>query len=213
MSNKKKIWGGIIALILIDVIALFTVFAVGVIHPSIVLDFEFFRPFLALFVIIIFIIYIVKYIVTFIRNLFKPEKKILTNLCKIVLCFVLFYIFLFIFGSSHEISFVGLRVHYWFIKDYDTIRTWANSVEIPDKGFLYMNGIDIPEPAKPFHPENVEVKEEEGVRRLYLSWNSGFMQVGWELIICPPDDTYQVERGLLTKIQPGVYLHYEFYEH
>lgn len=209
MSNKKKIWGGIGVLILIDVIALFITFAVGVIHPYVVLNFEFFRPFLALFVILFFIIYIVKFIVTFIRNLFKPEKKILTNLCKIVLCFVLSYIFLFIFGLSHEISFVGLRVHYWFVKDYDTIRTWANNVEIPDGGFRY----DIPEPAKPFHPENVSIKEEEGVRRLKLSWNSGFMQVGWTLIICPIDDTYQVERGILAKIQPGVYLHYEFYEH
>ncbi|MHC4642134.1 MAG: hypothetical protein ACYS32_10850 [Planctomycetota bacterium] len=213
MSNKKKIWGGFITLILIDVIALFLTFAVGVIHPSIVLDFEFLRPFLEATVIIIFIIYIVKLIVTFIRNLFKPEKKILTNFCKIALCFALLYIFLFICGFSHEISFVGLRVHYWFVKDYDTIRTWANNVEIPEKGFLYTNGIDIPEPAKPFHPENVEIKEEESVRRLYLSWNSGFMQVGWTLIICPIDDTYQVESGTVTKIQPGVYLHYEFYEH
>lgn len=213
MSNKKKIWGGIRALILINPIALFILFAIGVIHPSVVLDFEFFRPFFGLFVILFFIISIVKFVVIFIRNLFKLEKKILTNLCKIALCFVLFYIFGFIFGLSHEISFVGLRVHYWFVKDYDTIRTWANKVEIPDSGFLYINGIDIPKPAKPFHPENVEVKEEEGVRRLYLSWNSGFMQVGWELIICPPDDTYQVERGLLAKIQPGVYLHYEFFQH
>jgi len=213
MSNKKKIRGGIRALILINAIALFILFAIGVIHPHVVLDFEFFRPFLALFVILFFIISIVKFVVIFIRNLFKPEKKILTNLCKIALCFVLFYIFGFIFGLSHEISFVGLRVHYWFVKDYDTIRTWANNVEIPDGGFLYMNGIDIPEPAKPFHPENVQVKEEEGVRRLHLSWDSGFMQVGWELVICPPDDIYQVERGLLTNIQPGVYLHYQFYQH
>jgi hypothetical protein len=213
MSKKKKIWGGIITLILIDVIALFITFAVGVIHPSVVLFFEFFRPFLDFFVIIIFIVYIVKFIVSFIRNLFKHEKKILTNLCKIVLCSALFYIFGFISGLSHEISFVGLRLHYWFVKDYETIRTWSNNVEIPDNGFRYTNGIDIPEPAKPFHPENVIIKEEEGIRRLKLSWNSGFMQVGWTLIICPPDDTYQVERGMLAKIQPGVYLHYEFYEH
>jgi hypothetical protein len=213
MNNKKKIWGGFRALILINPIAIFLLFAIGVIHPHVVLYFEIFRPFLGLFLILVFIISIVKFIVTFIRNLFKPEKKILTNLFKIVFCFVLFYIFGGIFSLSHEISFVGLRVHYWFVKDYGTIRAWAHNVEIPDSGFLYMNGIDIPEPAKPFHPENVEVKEEEGVRRLYLSWDSGFMQVGWELVICPLDDIYQVERGLLTRIQPGVYLHYEFYQH
>jgi len=145
--------------------------------------------------------------------LFKPEKRILTNLCKIVLGFVLAYIFVCIFSLSHYISFAGLYAHYGFVKDYDTIRMWAHNVEIPEGGLHYMNGIDIPEPVKPFHPENVEVKEEEGVRKLWLSWDSGFMQVGWELIIYPHDEIYQLQSGMLAKIQPGVYLHYEFYSH
>ncbi len=200
-------------LILINPIVILILFAIGVIHPIVVLSFELIRPFLGLFIIFIFIISIVKFIVKFIRNLFKPKKKIFTNLCKIVLCFVLVYIFGFVFALSHYFSFVGLCAHYRLVKDYDTIRNWAQSVEIPDGGLLYMNGIDIPEPAKLFHPENVEVKEEEGVRRLWLSWNSGFMQVGWELIICPPDENYQLQSGVLAKIQPGVYLHYEFYSH
>ncbi len=149
----------------------------------------------------------------FIRNLFKPKKQILPNLCKIVLGFVLAYIFVCIISLSRYISFVGLCAHYGFVKDYGTIRTWADNVEIPDDGLLYMNGIDIPEPAKSFHPENVEIIEEEGVRRLWLSWDSGFMQVGWELIIYPPYENCQLESGMLAKIQPGVYLHYEFYSH
>lgn len=200
-------------LILINPIAIFILVAIGVIHPYVVLTFEFFGPFLGLFVLLIFIISIIKFIVKFIRNLFKQEKKILTNLWKIVLGFILAYIFGCVFTLSHYISFAGLCAHYGFVKDYDTIRTWSENVEIPDGGLLYMNGIDIPEPVKSFHPENVEVKEEEGVRRLWLSWNSGFMQVGWELIICPPDEIYQLQSGILAKIQPGVYLHYEFYSH
>ena len=77
-----------------------------------------------------------------------------------------------------------------------------------------MNGFNIPKPVKSFHPEDVEVIiNEEGVRRLHLSWNSGLMQVGWELVIYPTDEIYQVQKGLLAQIQPGVYLHYEFQEH
>jgi hypothetical protein len=178
----------------------------GVIHPYAVLFYKSFEP-LGLLFLLIFIIYIVKFIANFIRDLFKPEKKILTNLRKIVLSIVLAYIFVLVISLSHYTSFGEMWVHYLLVKDYDTIRIWAKNVEIPEGGLFYINGIDIPEPAKPFHPENVEVKEEDGTRRLWLSWNSGLMQVGWGLIICPPDDIYQTKRGMLVKIQPGVYLH------
>ncbi|MBN2183322.1 MAG: hypothetical protein JW715_15540 [Sedimentisphaerales bacterium] len=136
---------------------------------------------------------------------------ILSNLLKIALC----YILAFMFSSfSHYISFVGLRVHYWFVKDYDTIRAWANDVELPDEnGLIYMNGVDIPEHARPFHPEDVYVKEEHGVRKLVLSWNSGFMQVAWSLIILGPEEIYQPEEGMLARIEPGVYLHFQFSPH
>lgn len=178
----------------------------GVIHPIAVLFYKIFEP-LSLLFLLVFIIYIVKFIANFIRDLFKPEKKILTNLRKIVFSIVLAYIFVLVISLSHYTSFGGMWVHYLLVKDYDTIRTWVNNVEIPDDGLMYMNSFDIPESAKAFHPENVVVKEEEGIRKLSLSWDSGLMQVGWELIIYPPNEIYQPKRGMLVKIQPGVYLH------
>ena len=104
-----------------------------------------------------------------------------------------------------------MRLHYFFVKDFDTIRTWANNVEVSYGELLYFNGNDIPEPTRPFHPENVSIIEEEGVRKLVLSWNSGLMSVNWNLIIYPPDEIYQSENGILAKIQPGVYLHFYTY--
>ena len=119
---------------------------------------------------------------------------------------MLSFILASIFGLSQNISFAGLRIHYFFVKDFDTIRAWANNIDISNGNLLYMNGVDIPKPAQPFHPENVKVIEREGQRELILSWNSGLMEFDLNLTICSPDVTYKPENGLFAKIQNGVYL-------
>lgn len=192
-------------LILINVITIVVFFLLGLIHPYAVLTFYIFLPFLGFLAVLLCIMSIAKLIVDYVR--FK--KSISLNLLMILLCCFL----VVIFSYFQYISFFGLRTHYWFVKDYETVRRWAQKESIPEEGLLVMNGFDIPEPAKPFHPENVQITEKDNVRILGLSWDSGFMQVGWELVILPSDEVYQVQKKLTAKIRPGVYLHYEFYSH
>ena len=118
IRRKRSIFQGaytrIRILILFNIIAILITFMIGVIHPYAVLDYEFFRAFLGFAAVIIFLISIIN----FIRDLFLPDKKVLRNLLKIGLSYTL----VLIFALSEYITFPGLRVHYFFVKDYDVIR-------------------------------------------------------------------------------------------
>ncbi len=181
---------------------------VGLIHPNAVMRMEFYRPFIALIISIFFLISIWKCI----RESIAGRRKFWIRIVNLALGCVLLYGLLLVAGLSHEIYFNGLLFHYKFVDEYEEIRSWGQGVIIPDGGIICTNGLNVPEAARPFNPENVEVKEVDGTRCVILSWNSGFMQLGWELIIYPSEGAYQLPEGKLAEVYPGVYLHYEFYQ-
>ena len=129
-------------LLLMNAIIFLGAFVAGLIHPYAVLIFNFIEAYLGLFAIVIFFITFVKLI----RGFFKPQKRIFANLTRVTLCVSMYSFFIF----SFHICFAGLRLHYWFIKDYTSVRDWMQNVESLMRGCYMWTELTFPNKSNPF---------------------------------------------------------------